>query len=175
MAEATSDSGGNKLIYIGIGVVVLIGAGVGIYFMTKKKGEVPSPSSLASSSSAPASSSSAPKSGNDYVSSEAIAKRNGASYKGWQDLGLNQADREKDKKDPIKMGKWSQYGAYWGSIDSNLGSVATNEPLVSAFLKGMNLSLQKDYVAIFKPFIQQYIDNPARKNHWEVEVGEFLK
>lgn len=171
MADSAEGAGSKKWIYIGIGAVVLISAGVGVYLMIRKKDD-----SASAGSSSPLASAPATAKENDYVSGEAIAKRSGGNYNGFQDLGLNQADREKDKKDPIKMGKWNQFDAYWGAIDSNFGSPSTNEPLVTGFMKGMNLSLQRDYVGIFKPYIQKYLDNPAKKFHWEVvAAGEFLK
>lgn len=175
MADSAEGSGSNKWIYIGIGAVVLIGAGVGVYLMVSKKDD----SASAGSSSPSPSLASAPTAakGNDYVSGEAIAKRNGGSYKAWQDLGLKGEDREKDKKDPIKMDKWNQYNSFWGKINELFGEPSQNsrESLVRGFLKGMNLSEESSYVGIFKPFIQQYLDNPAHKNHWEVTAGEFLK
>jgi hypothetical protein len=175
MADSAEGSGSNKWIYIGIGAVVLIGAGVGVYLMVSKKDD----SASAGSSSPSPSLASAPTSepatakGNDYVSGEAIAKRSGGNYNAYQDIP--KIDREKDKNDPMKMHLAGQYDAFWGAIDSNFGSPSTNEPLVRGFLKGMNLSLQRDYVGIFKPYIQKYLDNPAKKFHWEVTAGEFLK
>lgn len=177
MADSAEGSGSNKWIYIGIGAVVLIGAGVGVYLMVSKKDDSASAASSSPSPSPSLASAPATAKGNDYVSGEAIAKRNGGNYKAWQDLGLNEKDREKDKKDPIKMDKWNQYNSFWGKINELFGEPSQNsrEPLVRGFLKGMNLSEESSYVGIFKPFIQQYMDNPAHKYHWEVSVGEFLK
>ena len=179
MADSATDSGSNKWIYIGIGAVVLIGSGIGIYFMMNKSSSAasaplgspsPSPSLRDASVSAPATG------GNDYVSGAAIAKRKGGNYEGWKDLGLNQANREKDKADPIQMDKWNQFDTFWGTVDSNFGNVAENSSVVSGFLKGMNLPIRKDSVLLFKQFIQEYIDNPVHKKDWEgVAQGEFLK
>jgi hypothetical protein len=112
---------------------------------------------------------------NDYVSGEAINKRQLSNYAAWSDLGLKGENAVEDKKVPAKKAKWDQYDAFWGAIDKHFGDPSANEPYVTGFMKGMNLAQKHDLVAIFKDEIQQYLDNDAKLPHWEVTKGQFLK
>ena len=112
---------------------------------------------------------------NDYVTGEAINKRQLSNYAPWVDLKLDQKTHDADQSNPAKKAKWDQYGAYWGKINELFGDPSNNEPYVTGFMKGMNLALKHDLVAIFKDSIQQYLDNPAKLPHWEVtKAGQFL-
>lgn len=108
--------------------------------------------------------------GNDYVSGDAINKVLLGNYEKYKVL-IPEGTKRLDSNKKL----WEKYDGYWGKIDELFGPAKDNEPAVSAFLKGMNLAWRPDYVAIFKDYIQEYINNPAHLSHWEVAVGQFLK
>lgn len=171
-------SGNNMFLIGGIIVFLLILAGVAYAYFTKNQ-TMPSVSSGAggaggSGEGVTGTKTTAKLRVNDYVSGEAINKRQLSNYAPYVDLSFTADDRK--KTDAPTKARISQYDAYWGKIDSLFGDAANNEPYVTGFMKGMNLALKHDLVAIFKDQIQEYLNNDAKLPHWEVTTkGQFLK
>lgn len=179
MENSTSTTQEKGLSKTTIALIALAVVGIGAAFLWPLISSMlmPAPTKLGKSDTVPAPAA-APTlpSGNDWVSAEAVNKRILGNYAKWTDLGLSEATKEADMKIPAKKAKWDQYYAYWGKINELFGDPAKNniEPLVSGFMKGMDISQTANNVAIFRTYIQEYIDNPTHMYHWELKQGQLL-
>jgi len=116
--------------------------------------------------------------GNDYVSGEAIDKRNSRNYDPYTDTTPN-SDYTQAIMDNLG------YTPSFSILDSpkkraskrNDAKIKTDavEKYVRGFLKGMNLAPRADYVAIFIPYIKEYLNNPAKLGYDVVAKGQLLK
>ncbi len=113
----------------------------------------------------------------DYVSNAAVKKKLSGKYLPAVDLIPNGVPYDKATKE-----QQYAYNIYAGKVKELFGEKKDSTGLdwqgswVNGFMKGMNLAYRPDYVAIFKPYITEYLNSDAKMPHWDVKtVGEFIK